>query len=106
MRSPASPAQPGGSLVPERRGLSLRVRVSILLAGLTAVLVVVGAVSSVAVARSRNIDNNLQDRLHPASAMARDLYIQYLNQLAAVRGYDIDSNPAFLSIFTMAADTA
>lgn len=86
--------------------LSLRVRVSLLLAGLTAVLVVVGVVCTVAVTNTRDIDTDLRTRLEPASYYTQQLYIEYINQLAAVRGYDIAQTDAFLSNYTKATKAA
>ena len=87
-------------------GLSLRVRVSLLLAGLTAVLLVVGTICSLAVSNTRDIDSELRDQLQPASSDTQQLYIEYINQLAAVRGYDIAETPKLLDNYTMATTNA
>jgi serine phosphatase RsbU (regulator of sigma subunit)/CHASE3 domain sensor protein len=86
--------------------LTLRVRVSLLLAGLTAVLAVVGVVCTVAVSRTRNVDTELRDRLQPASYSTQQLYIDYINQLAAVRGYDIAHTDLFYATYTAATKAA
>ncbi|BEP14472.1 hypothetical protein acdb102_27830 [Acidothermaceae bacterium B102] len=88
------------------RDLSLRARVSMLLAGLTVVLVVVGVVCTVAVGRTRDIDHDLEARLHPAATYTQKLSIDYLNQLVAVRGFDIAQTPAFEKNFTNASTDA
>ena len=88
------------------RDLSLRLRVSLLLAGLTVVLVVVGVVCTVAVGRTRDIDHDLEARLHPAATTTQLLSIDYLNQLVAVRGFDIAQTPAFETNFANASTDA
>jgi serine phosphatase RsbU (regulator of sigma subunit)/CHASE3 domain sensor protein len=79
------------------RRLSLRARVAALLAGLTVALLVVGLVTTLAVARTRRLDSDLRSRLEPASDAAQSLFIAYLDQETAVRGYVLTDDPAFLA---------
>jgi serine phosphatase RsbU (regulator of sigma subunit)/CHASE3 domain sensor protein len=80
--------------------LSLRARVAALLAGLAAVLVVVGLVTSAAVSETRGRDHYLRDRLQPASKGAESLFVAYLDQETGNRGYDLTGDPKFLEPFT------
>jgi serine phosphatase RsbU (regulator of sigma subunit)/CHASE3 domain sensor protein len=83
-------------LVQTLRRLSLRARVATVLAGLTAVLLVVGLVTTLAVQRTRELDRDLRSRLQPASDAVQSLESAYLDQETGVRGYLLGHDASFL----------
>ena len=87
-------------------GISLRVRVATLLAGLTVVLAVVGLVCALAVQRSRDIDGHLRNRLQRSSDAVQSLFVSYLDEETGVRGYDLTAKPDFYQPFTTGASNA
>lgn len=86
------------------RRLSLRARVAALLSGLTVALLLVGLVTSLAVARTRKLDADLRTRLEPASEAVQSLYIALLNQETGVRGYVLTGEPDFLQPYQDGTD--
>jgi CHASE3 domain sensor protein len=99
------------TVVSALRRLSLRARVTTLLAGLVAVLAVVGVVSTLAVIRTRDADSNLRTRLEPASDTVQSLTIAFLDQETGERGYDLTGVTSFYQPFIdgsnhVAADVA
>lgn len=86
------------------RRMSLRARVAALLTGLTAALLVVGLVTSLAVARTRKLDADLRTRLEPASDAVQSLFIAFLDQETGVRGYVLTGDARFLTPYTDATE--
>ena len=80
-------------------GLTLRARVALLLAGLTAVLAVVGGVSIVAVSRTRDLDHRLRTNLQLARDDTQGLLVDYIDQQTYLRGYDITGIASLLTSY-------
>lgn len=95
--------------MPAMRAISLRRRVAALLAGLAVVLVVVGLITTFAVAGTRDADRKLRNQLDPARDDLQTLYIAYLNQETGQRGYELTFDQGFLQPYldgTASADAA